>query len=217
MPAEIIFALDYPTLGEASAAVKLLNKEITFFKVGLQLFTACGPRAVRMIREAGGEVFLDLKIHDIPATCRGAVKSVSKLGCYSTTIHVQAGREALEEAGKDRKNGTPRLWGVTVLSSLSSGSPMEAAQKANDSNIEGVVVSGSQVKKVKSAFPNLEIIVPGIRPEGFEKSDQKRVLTPSEAVRSGADYLVIGRPIRKAPDPLSAARKIKREISEAAE
>ncbi|MFH1416175.1 MAG: orotidine-5'-phosphate decarboxylase [Elusimicrobiota bacterium] len=211
--AEIILALDYDDIRQAGEIVSGLKNDITYFKIGLQLFSRYGPRAVEMVKAEGKEVFLDLKYHDIPRTCRAACIAAADLGCYSATIHIQAGPEALESAQKARKNGFPRLWGVTILSSIQSGNSYAAAETADKAGLQGLIVSGKDVADIRSAFPDMDIVVPGIRPSGYLKQDdQKRVMTPSEAVENGADFLVIGRPITEADDPVEAARAIKEEM-----
>ncbi len=210
--AEIIFALDFENLSEAESWVKKLKGEINFFKIGLQLFIRYGPEAVRMVQKHGAEVFLDLKIHDIPSICAKAVASAAETGCFSTTIHIAATSEALNSACAARTSGRPRIWGVTVLSSAKQGNSLDAASQAFLCGLNGVVVSGADLKKVKDSFPQLECVVPGIRPASYAlKDDQKRILTPSEAVSCGADYLVIGRPIRNAENPLETVKEIKKD------
>lgn len=213
--AEIIFALDFNDLNEAVEWIKELKNEISFFKIGLQMFIHYGPAAVEAVKNEGKNVFLDLKLHDIPQTCGSATYSAAQLGCYSLTIHTLSGEEALKEAKKNQINGYPHLWGVTVLSSIKEGDSLKGAEISSRCNLEGVIVSGSDVKKVKDNFTTtLKIVVPGIRPENYlRKDDQKRVLTPSDAVKKGADFLVIGRPIKESKDPVKTVQKIKQEIT----
>jgi orotidine-5'-phosphate decarboxylase len=211
--AQIIFALDYDNINEAREKVKELKSEIEIFKIGLQLFTQHGPKAVEMVKNEGSNVFLDLKLHDIPKTCAMAARAAAQLGCFAITMHIQAGAEALSEARKCQIDGLPHIWGVTVLSSIKEGDSLQRAQIANESKINGVVVSGHDVIRVREKFPELELVVPGIRPSDYiKKDDQKRVLTPGEAVKRGADYLVIGRPIKEAANPLLTVQRIKEEI-----
>ncbi len=211
--AEIIFALDFDDLNQAAELVKELKGEINFFKIGLELFIRYGPKAVEMVKNEGKSVFLDLKFHDIPVTCAKATKSAACMGCYSITIHISSGEEALKQAKMGQVNGYPHIWGVTVLSSIKEGDSIEKACLANNQNIEGVIVSGKDVQKVKNRFPDLEIVVPGIRPVDYsKKDDQKRILTPEEAVKLGADFLVIGRPIRNSQDPLKTVQNIKKSV-----
>ncbi|MFW6134529.1 MAG: orotidine-5'-phosphate decarboxylase [Elusimicrobiota bacterium] len=211
--AEIIFALDFDKLSEAENWVNKLKYEIDFFKIGLQLFTRYGPPSVEMIKRYNKKVFLDLKVHDIPKISAKAVEFAAKAGCYSITIHIQAGKSALQWAKKSRINGFPHIWGVTLLSSLTQGTSMERAQLASDCQIDGVIVSGEDVEEVSNKFPELEIVVPGIRPSSYnKKDDQKRTLTPKQAVDKGADFLVIGRPIKESSDPIQTVRNIKEEL-----
>ncbi len=211
--AELIVALDFPSLSRAAEMVDTLRKEVSFFKVGLELFTRCGPDAVKMVRDRGCDVFLDLKIHDIPNTAAGAVRSAANLGCRSLTIHAASGREALKAAAGARESGAPLLWGVTLLSSIDGGDGSELAALAFEAGLDGVIASGEGVVSVKKSFPRLQIITPGIRPRGGDADDQKRVLTPAQAVRAGADFLVVGRPVTRAGDPAAAAALIKEEAS----
>ena len=211
--AEIIFALDFDDLGEASGWVKNLKKDLKFFKIGFQLFLRYGPKAVEMVRREDREVFLDLKIFDIPRTCREAVRAASAMGCYSLTVHPSAGEEALREAAQARTSGRPHLWGVTVLSSSPDGSSSPPAELSRRLGLDGLIVSGRDVAKIRKLFPSMEITSPGIRPAGYAGADdQKRVLTPLEAAEAGADFLVMGRPIKNAEDPARLVREIKEEI-----
>ncbi|MFC2091659.1 orotidine-5'-phosphate decarboxylase [Elusimicrobiota bacterium] len=212
---QIIFALDYDDLGKAREKVRELKEELNFFKIGYQLFTRYGPKAVEMVKEEGQNVFLDLKLHDIPHICAAATKNAAETGCYSLTIHIQAGTEALKYAKEAQVEGFPHLWGVTVLSSIAEGNSIQRARTAAECNIEGVIVSGKDVEETKTKFPALEVVVPGIRPSSYiTKDDQKRILTPSQATEKGADFLVIGRPIRESKDPIETVRKIKQEIKD---
>ncbi|MBN2406594.1 MAG: orotidine-5'-phosphate decarboxylase [Elusimicrobia bacterium] len=214
--AKIIFALDYDNLDEAMEKVRILKPEIEYFKIGLQLFTLYGPEAVRRVQAEGGRVFLDLKLHDIPQTCMLATKAAAELGCFSMTIHISAGREALIGSRKAQIEGFPNLWGVTVLSSMpETEDSLEKAAIAQESGLDGVIVSGKDVEKIKKNFPGLTVTVPGIRPADYsKKDDQKRVLTPKEAAGKGADFLVIGRPIKNSADPVGLVKSIKKEIEQ---
>lgn len=211
--AQIILALDFTGLKEAEGMVRTLKKHITFYKVGLELFTRCGPDAVKMVKDHGCDVFLDLKLHDIPNTMAGGVAAASALGARSITLHTAAGSEALRQAKSAQSGGLPRLWGVTILSSLGGGTGIPEAERASGAGLEGVVASGEGVGAIRARFPGLEIVVPGIRPSWSLTDDQKRVLTPAEAVDGGADYLVIGRPISRSDDPLGSAIRILKEIN----
>lgn len=213
---KLIFALDFDRLEEAAEWVELLKNEIKIFKIGLQLFTRYGPEALKMLQKQGVDIFLDLKIHDIPSISSKAVEFAADRGCYSTTLHVQAGEAALRRALSSKKKSLPRIWGVTVLSSSNKGNSLQPAKIASDCGLDGVVVSGEDLKKVKDSFPHLECVVPGIRPSSYKgRDDQKRVLTPAEAVKRGADYLVLGRAIRNAPNPIETLKEIKKDVENA--
>ncbi len=201
-------------------------------KVGSRLFTAEGPGVVRQLARMGHGIFLDLKFHDIPSTVSGAVAAAVKLpGVRLLTLHALGGAEVIEAAVKAARavKNPPALLGVTVLTSHDAsslrrvgiaGSPAAAtlrlARIAKASGTDGVVVSAHEVRAIRSAFgPKLLIVVPGIRPAHSASNDQSRVATPSAAIRSGADYVVIGRPITGASDPRKAATQINGEIDAA--
>lgn len=230
----IIFPLDVPTPEAAKDLVRLLSGDVGMFKVGLELFIEAGPAIVRFIRSRGARVFLDLKLHDIPATVHRAMARVAALDVTFATVHCGESPRMLEAAvaggGK-----TVGVLGVTVLTSVSSRDISEAgftaafsgdmtrlvmkrAEAARNAGCVGIVCSGQEAGAVKSAFgQEFLAVTPGIRPEKDPASpgasdDQKRVATPAAAVAMGADYLVIGRPIRDAADPLGAARSIAAEI-----
>lgn len=225
----IIFALDVPDADSAMRLARLLNGRVGLFKVGLELFVSCGPSVVERVREesGGAGIFLDLKFHDIPATVAGAMRSASVLGAGFVTVHCDDGGELLRQAVKGA--GSARVLGVTVLTSLSKEALEEAgidrrfedplalvmhrAQIARKAGCAGVVCSGKEAAFVKKEFGSDFIVVtPGIRSEGDPVGDQKRVVTPFEAVKNGADYIVVGRPIRDAEDPVAAALLIGAEI-----
>lgn len=221
----LIVALD---LAEAQAAAALAGRlagAVGLVKVGLELFVAEGPAGVARVAEAGLPVFLDLKLHDIPNTVAGAVRSAARLGAAMLTLHaaggaamIAAAREAAERAAGPR----PLLLAVTVLTSLEGpdldaiglSGPAEAAvlrlaRLALAAGADGLVCSAREVAALRAAFgPGPALVVPGIRPEGSPADDQRRTMTPTEAVAAGADWLVIGRPITRTPDPLAAARGI---------
>lgn len=229
----IIFALDVPSRSEALEWVDLLKDHVGIFKVGLELFVAEGPGVVRAVTERGGRgVFLDLKFHDIPATVKGAVSSASSLGAQFLTVHCDEGRGLLEAAALGAGSGV-KVLGVTVLTSLSKEGLYEAgidasafktprdlvlhrARLAKLGGCAGVVCSGQEAAAVKMELgKDFLVITPGIRGAGDEKGDQQRTVTAFEAVRNGADYIVVGRPIRKARDPVKAATMIGEEIEKA--
>jgi orotidine-5'-phosphate decarboxylase len=223
--ARLIAALDTPDPARAAAWARALAPEVGLVKVGLELFVSEGPRAVAGIAAAGAPVFLDLKLHDIPNTVAGAVRSANALGVAMLTIHaaggtamVAAAREAAEAAGASR----PMILAVTVLTSLGAadlaaagvaGGPaqqvLRLARLAVEAGADGLVCSPLEVGPLRDALgPGIPLVVPGIRPAGADAGDQKRVMTPAEAVAAGADWLVIGRPITGAADPAAAARAI---------
>ncbi|MGD9016261.1 MAG: orotidine-5'-phosphate decarboxylase [Desulfobacterales bacterium] len=224
----IVFPLD---VSSSSAAIDLAGRlagRVGLFKIGLELFIRSGPDIVSAIRErTSAEIFLDLKLHDIPETVRRAMVSVADLGVRFVTVHCGESPKMLEAAvtGAD---GRVAVLGVTVLTSVSAADlkasavtisvedlVFRRAAAAQSAGCAGIVCSPHEASSVKSAFGSGFIAVtPGIRPswEGMEKNDQQRVMTPAEAIRAGSDYLVIGRPIRDAGEPASAAGRIAREI-----
>jgi orotidine-5'-phosphate decarboxylase len=227
----LIFALDVPGKKEAKHYAKALEGVVGCFKIGLELFISEGPDIVKMIQDqSAANIFLDLKLHDIPATVRGALRSAKKLGVRYITIHSTEGEEILETAQEVKGSGLEVL-AVTVLTSASVSSlaslgiredinvaalVLDRATRAENSGCAGVVCSGEEVKLVKSKCGgDFKIEVPGIRPEWASVSgdDQNRIATPSQAIEDGADMIVVGRPIRDANDPREAAQKIIEEIS----
>ncbi|MCS6854036.1 MAG: orotidine-5'-phosphate decarboxylase [Elioraea sp.] len=224
-PGRLIVALDLPEAGAAAALARALVGRVGLAKVGLELFVAEGPGGVARVAEAGLPVFLDLKLHDIPNTVAGAVRSAARLGAAMLTVHaaggpamIAAAREAAEAAAGQR----PLLLAVTVLTSLDEqdlaavglAGPAEAAvlrlaRLALAAGADGLVCSAREVAALRAAFgPGPALVVPGIRPEGSPADDQRRTITPREAVAAGADWLVVGRPITRAADPVAAARGI---------
>jgi orotidine-5'-phosphate decarboxylase len=217
----IIVALDLPASETALALVRELSPHPGLFKIGLQLYTAAGPDIVRAVRDLGGRIFLDLKLHDIPNTVGRAVESAGSLGVEMLTIHLSGGRSMIEAAVRA---APPEmlLLGVTVLTSVDGpslretgvDSPMEEqvlrlAQLGVDSGIGGVVASPLELTPLRRAHGSkLKIVTPGIRLRGAAADDQKRALTPAEALKAGADFLVIGRPITAASDPRAALEQI---------
>jgi orotidine-5'-phosphate decarboxylase len=231
----IVFPLDVPSPEVAKKMVALLTGEVGMFKVGLELFVEAGPDIVRFIRARGARVFLDLKLHDIPATVSRAMARVASLGVDLATVHCGESRSMLH-AAVDGSGGKVGVLGVTVLTSVSQNDiaaagftvpfstdigrlVMMRAEMAKTSGCAGIVCSGHEAAAVKSAFGSEFLAVtPGIRPAAGSSTlgaydDQKRVMTPALAVGMGADYLVIGRPIRDAADPRKAARSIAAEIA----
>ena len=231
----IIFPLDVPSIGSAKAYVELLADAVGLFKVGLELFIRSGPEIVRYIRAAGtAGVFLDLKFHDIPATVSRAMAGVADLGVTFATVHCGENQNMLQ-AAVSGGGGRVGILGVTVLTSVSESDlktagfsatyhsdlaqlVLKRATEARTAGCTGVVCSGREVQMIKTHLGNdFVAVTPGIRPswEPGRDDDQKRVVTPAEAVRRGADYLVIGRPIRDAEDPAAAAARIAEEIDTA--
>ena len=223
----IIFPLDVPTKDEALEYVKLLKDSVGVFKVGLELFVAEGPAIVKTIKAEAPDckIFLDLKLHDIPETVRRAMKSAASLGADFVTVHCD--NRALLSAVKEAASDGCTVLGVTVLTSLTEEnlkgqSPgevvLERAELAKEAGLGGIVCSGQEVKGVKEKFGNdLIAVTPGIRLKDntVKADDQKRVVTPYDAIRDGADFIVVGRPIRDAKDPVGAAAAIAEEIERA--
>ncbi|HPI92253.1 MAG TPA: orotidine-5'-phosphate decarboxylase [Deltaproteobacteria bacterium] len=232
----IIFALDVGDMDSAKKWVHTLKDSVGWFKVGLELFTATGPDVVRLIKDQGIKCFLDLKLHDIPNTVAGAVRSTIRTGADMMTVHLSGGRAMVEAALKaaeeeSRKLGIarPRIVGVSVLTSLGGVDlkevgierpPMEQvaylARFAASCGTDGMVCSAEDLTHIRSSVPaSLMLITPGIRPSWSGKGDQKRIATPGAAIKAGADLLVIGRPISEAPDPVEAVSRIVMEMESA--
>jgi orotidine-5'-phosphate decarboxylase len=227
----LIVALDVPDARAASLFVDRLDDTCTWFKVGLELFVTAGPAVLEPILRRGHSVFLDLKLHDIPNTVAGAVRSAASLGARMLTVHA-AGGPAMLAAAQDAvsafTNG-PQLLAVTVLTSMDEmqlkatgahRSPAEQveflARMGLDSGIRGFVCSPQEVGTLRSITgPRGTLVIPGIRPAGGAAGDQKRIATPAEALLCGASYLVVGRPITQAPDPAEAAEAILAEMATA--
>jgi orotidine-5'-phosphate decarboxylase len=215
----LIIALDVPTLAAADDVVARVRHVTSWFKVGSVLFTAAGPDAVRMVHDAGGFVFLDLKFHDIPQTVAGAVSAAVDLGVSLVTVHCAAGRAALEAAAAAaaRSEDHTRVLGVTRLTSDAGrlgASVLGAATLARDAGLDGVTASARECARIKAHLGrDFHVLTPGIRPKGSAAGDQARVVTPAQAVRAGSDYLVVGRPILTAPDPAAAASAIASEMA----
>jgi orotidine-5'-phosphate decarboxylase len=217
----IIVALDTDSAEDALSTVRLLRGEVGLFKVGLELFPRVGPELVRRIRETGSDVFLDLKFHDIPNTVAGAVRSAVAMGVRFATVHASGGRAMLEAAAKAAAGSGTTLLAVTVLTSMDDSDLAEVgfsrgaaesvprlAGLAAVSGIGGIVCSAREVEAVRGAVGAGRVIVtPGVRLPDDDAGDQKRVVTPGEAMKRGSDYLVVGRPITRASDPVAAARR----------
>ena len=214
----LIFPLDVPSLDEALPWVERLRGAVGVFKVGLELFSAAGPEAVRAVQRAGGAgVFLDVKLHDIPNTVGGAARALRDLRPAMLTVHASGGKAMLEAAVRGAGPGVLVL-AVTRLTSLeaSPAEVCELARLAREAGCGGIVCSGHEAAAVREAVgPSLRIVCPGVRPAGDDAGDQARVVTPASAIAAGADYLVCGRPIRDAADPIAAARRVSDEIAAA--
>ena len=232
----LIVALDLADPARARTLATLLAPEVGMFKVGKQLFVNSGPDIVRMIHDLGGEVFLDLKFHDIPNTVAAAAVEATRLGVKLFNVHVSGGREmmrqtaeAVEEVCGKESLRRPSVLGVTVLTSLDA-SDLESmgvqgavpahvvrlAGMAREAGLAGVVCSAQEVRDIRGACgDSFMLVTPGIRPAGQQAGDQKRVMTPGDAVRAGIDHIVVGRPITGADDPVEAARAVVAEMSAA--
>ncbi|NLG84056.1 MAG: orotidine-5'-phosphate decarboxylase [Firmicutes bacterium] len=236
MRERLILALDLPTLREAEEVVRELRGEVGFFKIGLELFCATGPAAVEMVHRHGGRVFLDLKFHDIPNTVAGAVRRGGAMGVEMLNLHAAAGTRALSaavEAAREMASAhgrpAPVLLGVTVLTSLSAedlagqniAAPVEQqvatlAAMVHAAGLDGVVCAGSEVRTIKrTCGKGFLTVVPGVRPAWAATGDQRRTMTPAEALVCGADYLVLGRPVLASADRRSALARILAEMEEA--
>ena len=228
----LIFPLDVPTYEEAIRYVELLKEHVGLFKVGLELFVSVGPMILRAIRDRSmAGIFLDLKFHDIPATVKNAFLAASAYGVKFTTVHCDEGKGLLRSVVENNPSDT-RILAVTVLTSLESkdlkelgyidryvnditGLVMLKARMAKEAGCSGVVCSGLEVEKVKAELgKDFIVVTPGIRPAWslVAKDDQKRIITPHQALKRGADYIVVGRPIRNAENPIEATKKVLDEI-----
>lgn len=228
MSCELILVLDAPSPREVTPALKRLAGTVTWVKVGLEMFTACGPDCVREVAGLGFKVFLDLKLHDIPNTVAKSVESVAKLPIGMLTIHTGGGREMMAWAVKAQQQHAPqlRLLGVTVLTSMGAKDLNEvgvaAAPEAQvlrlgklavEAGLRGLVCSPLELAPLRAALPaDVALVTPGIRPREAGLDDQTRVMTPGEAARAGSSFIVVGRPIWKAADPVAAARAIISEL-----
>jgi len=225
----IIVALDFPSRDAALALAGQLDPALCRVKVGKELFTRCGPQIVEALQAKGFEVFLDLKFHDIPNTTAMAVKAAAEMGVWMVNVHCSGGlrmmaacRETLDKVGGQ----PPLLIGVTVLTSMEQadladvGLDIEPQQQvlrlaglAAEAGLDGLVCSAQEAQSLKARFGQLQLVTPGIRPAGSEADDQRRILTPAEAMAAGSDYLVIGRPIAKASDPAAALAAVVAELA----
>jgi len=231
----ICVALDVSDLNTAKSLAEKLVDYVAFFKIGFELFTGLGPAAVTAVKDVGGKVFLDLKFHDIPATVSRSAGAATRLGVSLLNVHASGGAEMMEKAAatvvetaKEEKLAKPFLLAVTVLTSLDSqildkelhveGSLQDhvvhLAKLAMRAGLDGVIASPQEIVSVREACgPECLIVTPGIRPAGIAAHDQRRIMTPREAIQAGADILVIGRAITGHPEPTEAAKRILYEIS----
>jgi orotidine-5'-phosphate decarboxylase len=223
---KIIVPLDVPAKSAAHELINAIGRTVGFFKVGNQLFNAAGPAIIEEIRASGARVFLDLKFHDIPNSVRRAVESACALGVDMLTIHLSGGREMCEAAVVGRGISQILILGVTVLTSLNDEALTEIgfrtsvqdevlllADLAKHAGITGLVAGPQELVALRERFGSLfTMVIPGIRPTWSEAGDQKRTLTPRQAIEAGADYLVIGRPITASPDPPAAVHRIIDEL-----
>ncbi|HAC64164.1 MAG TPA: orotidine-5'-phosphate decarboxylase [Cyanothece sp. UBA12306] len=226
----VIVPLDVPNLTEAIALLDQLP-QVSFWKVGLELFVAAGSDILKILKERQKRIFLDLKFHDIPNTVAGACHSASQYGVDFLTLHATAGRKALQAATEalSQTPSPPQLLAITLLTSLNSRElafdlkiPLELpeyvlqmALLAQESGINGVVCSPQEVRQLRQVCgDDFLLVCPGVRPNWSKIGDQRRVMTPSEAIQAGADYLVIGRPITMSDDPVGAWHKICTELRE---
>jgi len=228
--AQLILALDTPTAADALALVDRIGDGADFYKVGLELYTAAGPAVVEALHDRGKRVFLDLKLHDIPNTVAGAVAAASHLGVELLTVHATGGR-AMLEAAREARDGHLELVGVTVLTSLAAADLAEAWGKGapnvgdevlrlatllKDVGLDGVVSSVGEVASLRARLGgDFLLVAPGIRLPGGDRGDQKRVATPAEAAKAGADYLVVGRAVTAAADPVRALEAVHADMARA--
>jgi len=232
----LFVALDFNSTGEVLDMARMLAAEAGGCKIGLAAFSAGGPGLVRDIVDIGLPVFLDLKLHDIPNTVEAAAREIGGMGVSWTTVHALGGSDMMRAAkagaaggAQDAGFAAPGILAVTVLTSMSAddlqgiGIQAEPARQvellaglAAQSGVDGIVCSAWEAQALRSRIgPDMKIVTPGIRPEGTDAGDQKRVAAPAAAIRNGADFLVVGRPITRAQDPVEAARLIVAQIDEA--
>jgi orotidine-5'-phosphate decarboxylase len=234
---ELIVALDFENLSQALDFVETAGDSVTWYKIGSQLFCSAGPLAVSELKKRGKKVFLDLKFHDIPNTVASAVVEAVKMGADMVNVHASGGREMMKAAVKAAADNAvsgkrPLVIAVTVLTSMDSSALTEVmnrtdsyepsthvphlAKLAKDSGMDGVVASAHEIELIRKVCgKDFVLVIPGIRPADSSTDDQKRIMTPAEAVRKGANFLVVGRPVLKAKNPAEAARAIKAEMQQA--
>ncbi|GAB4112526.1 MAG: orotidine-5'-phosphate decarboxylase [Candidatus Caldatribacteriota bacterium] len=232
----LIIALDVDNLKIAGNLVDKLGEYVNIFKIGNQLFTAEGTQAIKMLKEKGKEVFLDLKFHDIPNTVARAAEAATRLGVYIFNLHISGGLEMMRAAVEASRNASltwkirkPIILGVTILTSINQKILEEEigikksleeqvanlAKLAQAAGLDGVIASSREIEMIrKGCGEDFIILTPGMRPAGKLIHDQKRVMTPGEAIKRGADFIVVGRPIREAANPVQAMREIIEEMEE---
>ena len=232
---ELAVALDFDRVSEAEALIEALSGLPVIFKVGLELYTVAGPEWVRSLTASGRRIFLDLKLHDIPNTVTKAVLQIEKMGVEFTTVHLVGGRKMLDQIQRELPvSSSLKVLGISVLTSFSEEewvsntemmaqpgsargvhqSVMRFAELANEhAAISGMVCSPQEIPAIRKSHSGLFLMVPGIRPEGSEKNDQERVMTPAEASRAGASAIVVGRPITRSIDPRKTAERILQELN----
>jgi orotidine-5'-phosphate decarboxylase len=229
LPCDLILVLDAPAPRDVAPVLQRLAGTVRWVKIGLEMFTASGPDCVREIAGLGFDVFLDLKLHDIPNTVAKAVESVAPLPIKMLTLHASGGREMMQRAVQAQRAYAPQLLllGVTVLTSLGDGDlrdlgvggtpadhVVRLGQLAVQAGLRGLVCSPREIAPLRAALPaDVQLITPGIRPSGAGADDQARIMTPAEAAQAGANFLVVGRPIFQAPDPAAAARAMLDEMA----
>ena len=226
---KVIIALDVNTLKEEEKLLDMLSPHVQVFKVGMELFYSCGTKAIDLVKKYDKDIFLDLKFHDISNTVYAASKAAVKFGAYMFNVHASGGLEMMKKAVESAEEESerlgisrPKILGVTVLTSIDSEalkktginkSPEEQvlnlARLAKDAGLDGVVASPEEISAIRKAMgKDFLIVTPGVRPEGGDVGDQKRIATPKEAFQRGADYIVIGRPITKAKYPVKVLESI---------
>jgi orotidine-5'-phosphate decarboxylase len=226
---KIIVALDYPNQESALQMASALNPNQCRVKVGKELFTRSGPSVIEALQQAGFDVFLDLKFHDIPNTTAKAIRAAAEMGVWMVNVHASGGRRMMEAARNELEGMSgrrPMLIGVTVLTSMEvqdleeigiDGSPAEQVSRlaalTQQSGLDGVVCSAQEALMLRTEVgSDFKLVTPGIRPSGAAAGDQRRIMTPAQALKAGVDYMVIGRPITQAEDPGAVLKKIQAEL-----
>lgn len=214
---KLIVALDITDEKKINDVVDTLSSKGVKFKIGIIPFTKFGPQFVQKLIERGADVFLDLKLHDIPNTMANTAKIITKMKCWSFTVHLKAGEKALQQvkdavgkASQDSKSRKPMILGVSVLTSekATEQEVLNLISLADETELDGIIASAYEAKAIKEKFPKLTVITPGIRGLQDAKGDQVRVMTAKQAFENGADYIVVGRPIIDKDDYFKAAEEI---------